>query len=188
MRQDDLFRGDLIIFNLVHNFLCIGNCLGILCEKVCHFLLCLQEFLPGIMHARCIVEVPSGIEANKDTVSFIISCVYIMHIISGDQFNIMFSGQLHKDFIHHFLLRMPMVLQFQVKISPKDLKEFQQHCFCLFLPVHPYNGWNLPAQAGRRRDQSLAILTKQFFINTRCIINPIFGGANIRIFFGIKKK
>ena len=149
MRQDDLPGGDLKILNLIHNFLCIGNCLRVLCKQIYHFLRCFQEFLPCVMHAGCIVEVSSCIETDKDTVGIVIVGIDKMHIIGGDHFNIMFSGHLYEDLIHQLLFRMSMVLQFQVKIFPKDLKVFQQHRFCLFLSMHPYNSWYLTAKAGR---------------------------------------
>ena len=122
----------------------------------------LEPFLFGIVQAVGIVEVLARAEADKTVMRLAVFLFHKMHIVGGNQFDIIFSGKLNQIFVYLLLLGIGVVgcvgfvglvaLHFEIEIVAKQILEPTHRLFRLFDVAFQYLLRNLATDTRRATD------------------------------------
>ena len=139
-----------------------------------------HPFLFGIAHTGRVVEVFAGTEADQAVVCLGIFLVDEMHIVGGDQLDIVFVSQFDQDLVHFLLFGIRgavgirivclVPLHFQVIVFAEQVLEPEDRFFRLVYPVMHDMLWNLTSETGGTDDQVFVIFFQQFVVDTRTAI------------------
>ena len=94
-----------------------------------------------------------------------------MNIVCGDQANSRFSAHPDKLWVDTDIFRHTMILQFQEEvIFSENVTKFQCCCAGSFIVSFEELSLHISGKTGTGSDKSAAVLTQEFFIDTRLII------------------
>ena len=102
---------------------------------------------------------------------FAVISMDIVYIICSNKPDIVFFCKLTQNTVDCLFLGQSVILNLEKKIIlPKDLHILCDQSLCpLAVPAQDCL-WNLPCHTGGEGDESIMVLTKKFFVNTRLII------------------
>ena len=126
----------------------------------------------GVAQAVGVVPVFPGAQAEHDVVGFPVFLAGIVAVVGGYQRQVQLPGQPDVDFHRRILLRDAVALQLQVKVTGKDLRQFQGRRFCALEPAFDSALLDRPLQAGRGAYQSRAVPAQQFLVYPGAVVEP----------------
>ncbi len=123
-----------------------------------------------IAHPVRIIKGLTRLDRHQGGVSFVIVLLEEMRVVGRDERNAHLLVQLDQPFVDLRLFVDAVTLDLQVEIVPEDVEILLDslHSFRDTFPLDQVR--NLTADARRQADQSLAVLTEQFFVDPRSVI------------------
>ena len=174
-------------FDLVHNFLRVGQCFRHIRKDGRHFLRRLQPLLLGVMQAVRIVHLAARAQADKPIMGLGMFLLHEMHIVGGNHLRVRLRCKPHNTLIHNLLMFIHhpiparlvslMTLEFQIIVIAKEILEPENGLFCLLIIVIKQRLGHLPRQTGRRNDQSFMVLLQQLAVDTGTGIETVCPSA-----------
>ncbi len=93
--------------------------------------------------------------------------VHIMRIVGRDDLHIIFFRESQKHFIHLYLFRYSMILDFHIIIFAKQIQPPLENFFCFGFSFFQNRARNFCSNTASGCNQSFMILQNQFLINAR---------------------
>ena len=152
----------------IGDLLSIFDCFRITSEKRGHFFLALHiEFIRFKAEGSAVGNLVACLNAHQNGLRVGIVAAEIMHVVGGDERDPRILGELQQLSVNGFLLRDAVILYFEIIAV---LSEQLLHGECVFLcfiifAVGEQTG-NISRQTSGKADQALAVLLKQFQVDT----------------------
>ena len=101
--RHDRARINIVYFHLIHNLLCILQCLWNITEYLCHLFRRLQPLLLGVVHTILIVNKVVGAHAYQMVVCFGVLLFHKVYIVGSNHLYAILLGKLYQHRVYLFL-------------------------------------------------------------------------------------